>query len=272
MPETEEAVDHEADERSAPTGAVVYHAICREGESELERPSSALMWSALAAGMSMSMSFVTSAILHAALPSATWRPLVVTLGYPVGFIIVILGRQQLFTENTLTVILPLLSKRNIDTLRNVARLWSVVLAANLMGVLLSSWVLARTPVVSDEVFASMKELAQLTRTVPVSTTFLRGIFAGWLIALMVWLLPYAESAHVWVIALLTYVVGAAHFSHVIAGAVESAFLVIVGDATWSDFLLRFFLPALAGNIVGGVLLVALLNHAQVVAGGKGIDD
>src|SRR3954470_22796881 len=92
MAENEEAVEQEAEERSAPTGAVVYHAICSEGESELERPSSALAWSALAAGMSMSMSFVAQALVHASLPETIWRPLIVAAAYPVGFIIVILGR------------------------------------------------------------------------------------------------------------------------------------------------------------------------------------
>ncbi|HJW95464.1 MAG TPA: formate/nitrite transporter family protein [Thermoanaerobaculia bacterium] len=271
MAENEEAVEQEAEERSAPTGAVVYHAICSEGESELERPSSALAWSALAAGMSMSMSFVAQALVHASLPETIWRPLIVAAAYPVGFIIVILGRQQLFTENTLTVILPLLSRRNGHTLVNVARLWAIVLAANVTGVLLAAWVLARTNVVMDDVFTSMKVLAHEGHAVPKATVFLRGIFAGWLIALTVWLLPYAETARVWVIGLLTYVVGLAHFSHVIAGAAEAGFLVIIGDSTWLEFLLGFLLPALAGNIVGGVLLVALLNHAQVVAGGEGSD-
>ncbi len=271
MAESEEAIEQEAEERSAPTGTVVYHAICREGESELERPSSALAWSALAAGLSMSMSFVTQALIHASLPETIWRPLVVAAGYPVGFIIVILGRQQLFTENTLTVILPLLTRRDARTLANVARLWAVVLAANLAGVLIAAWVLARTDVVAGDVFVSMKVLAHTGHAVPKATTFLRGIFAGWLIALTVWLLPYAETARVWVIGVLTYVVGVAHFSHIIAGAAEAGFLVIIGDSTWLEFMLGFFLPALAGNIVGGVLLVALLNHAQVVAGGGGVD-
>jgi formate/nitrite transporter FocA (FNT family) len=272
MSETKEEVKEQAEERSAPTGAVVHQAISREGSSELQRPSSALAFSAFAAGMSMSMSFVMSAILHASLPDAKWRPLLVTLGYPVGFIIVILGRQQLFTENTLTVILPLLKKRDLETAVNVARLWIIVLVANLAGVLLAALVLAKTTAVGEEVFESMAEVARTSHGTPPATTLLRGILAGWLIALTVWLLPYAETARVWVIGLLTYVVGAAHFSHVIAGAAETAFLVFIRESNWSEFWLGFLIPSLIGNILGGVLLVALLNHAQVVAGGGAVDD
>jgi formate/nitrite transporter FocA (FNT family) len=90
----------EAEERSSPSGAVVYQAISSEGEEELERPTSALMWSGLAAGMSMGFSFVAEALLRAHIPDASWRPLIVNFGYSVGFLIVVLGRQQLFTENT----------------------------------------------------------------------------------------------------------------------------------------------------------------------------
>ncbi|HEY2324299.1 MAG TPA: formate/nitrite transporter family protein [Thermoanaerobaculia bacterium] len=265
MPPTEDE-KQEAEERSAPTGTVVYEAIFSEGTAELERSTRALLWSGLAAGLSMSFSFITSSILHAALPDTKWRDLVVALGYPVGFIIVILGRQQLFTENTLTVILPLLTKRNRETFLNVCRLWAAVLVANLIGAILVALVLAKTEVVTQETFQSMRALAKTAPQGSFSVVFLRGIFAGWLIAMTVWLLPYAETARVWVIAIITYVIGAAHFSHVIAGAVESAFLVITGGSSWAEFALGFFIPSLLGNIVGGVLLVAVLNHAQVVAG------
>lgn len=265
MPATEDE-KKEAEERSAPTGVVVYEAVFSEGEAELDRPTRALLWSGLAAGLSMSFSFVTSSLLHAALPNEKWRELIVALGYPVGFIIVILGRQQLFTENTLTVILPLLKKRNRDTFLNVCRLWAAVLVANLIGALLVTAVLAKTKVVSPEAFDSMREMARASQQGAFSVVFLRGIFAGWLIALTVWLLPYAETARVWVIAIITYVIGVAHFSHVIAGAIEAAFLVMTGASSWAEFALGFFVPSLLGNIVGGVLLVAVLNHAQVVAG------
>ncbi|HEV8433653.1 MAG TPA: formate/nitrite transporter family protein [Thermoanaerobaculia bacterium] len=265
MPANEEE-KQEAEERSAPTGTVVYEAIFSEGESELQRSTRALLWSGLAAGLSMSFSFIASSLLHASLADTKWRGLVVAMGYPVGFIIVILGRQQLFTENTLTVILPLLRKRNRETFLNVCRLWAAVLVANTVGAILVALVLAKTEVVTAETFQSMRELAKGAQQGSFSVVFLRGIFAGWLIALTVWLLPYAETARVWVIAIITYVIGAAHFSHVIAGAVEAAFLVIAGVSSWAEFALGFFIPSLLGNIVGGVLLVAVLNHAQVVAG------
>ena len=102
----------EAEERSAPNPSVVWDAVHQEGVDELQRRPLALMWSGLAAGLSMGFSLIAEGLLRAHLPETEWRPLVSKLGYPVGFIIVVLGRQQLFTENTLTPILPLLANRD----------------------------------------------------------------------------------------------------------------------------------------------------------------
>jgi len=91
----------------------------------------------------------------------------------------------------------------------------------------------------------------------------RAIYAGWLIALMVWLLPAVEGSGPNIIIIITYSVALAGFSHIIAGSVEGAFLVISGGAGWGDFATRFFAPTLLGNILGGVTLVAALNYGQV---------
>ena len=91
----------------------------------------------------------------------------------------------------------------------------------------------------------------------------KGIFAGWLIALMVWLLPAAASAQFLVIVTVTWLIGVANFSHVIAGSVETAFAAMRGAIGWDDYFLRFLIPAVIGNSFGGIVFVALLNHAQV---------
>src|SRR5215204_494686 len=136
--------EDEAHERSAPSGKVVYKAILHEAEDELGRPSAALFWSGLAAGLSMGFSLTAEALLRSRLPERDWTPLVTKLGYSVGFLVVILGRQQLFTENTLTPVLPLLQRKDAKTLANLLRLWGVVLAANLLGALSIAWVMARS--------------------------------------------------------------------------------------------------------------------------------
>lgn len=258
--------EEEVERRTAPAVAVVHEAIRAEGEAELLRPVSALFFSGLAAGLSMGFSLVAEGLLRAGLPDASWRPLVAKLGYSLGFLIVILGRQQLFTENTLTPILPLLQRRTLRALWRVLRLWGVVLFANVLGALIFAWIVARTDVFdahTRDTFARIGHEALRSRF---GNTFLRAVFAGWLIALMVWLLPYAESARLWVIVILTYIVGLGGFSHIIAGSTETLFIVLRGEAAWAEFIWRFFLPTLLGNVLGGVALVAAINHAQTVAG------
>jgi formate/nitrite transporter FocA (FNT family) len=259
--------EQRAEEHTAPGAGVVHEAIRREGEDELKRPSSALAWSALAAGLSMGFSFVAEGLLHSMLPDAPWRPLLAKLGYSVGFVIVILGRQQLFSENTLTVILPLLQRRDGATLRNVCRLWAVVLCFNLLGALLFAWAIGKTAAFEISVQQSFAEIGRAALQGDFGTTLLRGVFAGWLIALMIWLLPLAESSRVHVIILLTFLVGLGGFPHIIAGSIEVLYLVVTGAVSWSTYLGGYMAPTLIGNILGGVALVAIVNHAQVVAGG-----
>ena len=265
-PELTEKQQQEAEDRTSVSALVVHEAIRHDGEEELNRPVSALAWSGLAAGMSMGFSFVTQALLRAYLPDAPWRPLLVRLGYPVGFLIVIIGRQQLFTENTLTAIIPLLARRDLSTLARVVRLWSVVLLANLVGAHLFAWVVGNTPMFSHEVQHSMLQLATKAAEVSFGTAVLRGIFAGWLIAMVVWMLAATETGRFAVIVVLTYVVGLAELTHIIAGSVEVLFLAMVGAKSWLAVVWGYLVPTLIGNIVGGVSLTAAVNHAQVVAG------
>ncbi|HEU4882220.1 MAG TPA: formate/nitrite transporter family protein [Longimicrobium sp.] len=257
-----------AQEEQSLDAKTTHEVIRLEGERELERPVGALAWSGLAAGLAMGFSLVAQGVLHHALPDAPWRPLVVSLGYSVGFLIVILGSQQLFTENTLTPMVPLMARRDGTTLRNVARLWAVVLATNLVGALIFAWVAARTQVFDAEMRQAFIELSQKAMEPDFGLTLLRGIFAGWLIALMVWMLPAAKTAHVWVIVIVTWLVGAAHLAHVVAGSVEAFYLSALDEQSWGESLGGFILPALIGNVLGGTGLVAALNHAQAVTGGQ----
>ena len=265
-PELTEKQEQEAQDRTSVSAVVVHEAIRHDGEEELNRPSSALAWSGLAAGLSMGFSLVGEALLQSHLPDRPWRPLLVNLGYSLGYLIVIIGRQQLFTENTLTAIIPLLARRNVTTLIQVARLWAVVLVANLAGAHLFAWVAGNTPMFRPEVQAAMLSIGKQAAAVTFGSAILRGIFAGWLIAMVVWMLAAIDTGRIAVIATLTYVVGLAGLTHIIAGSIDVLFLVMVGAKSWGGAAWGYMLPTLIGNSIGGVSLTAALNHAQVVAG------
>lgn len=256
--------EHEVQRRVGLRAAVVFETVRREGETELNRPAAALAFSGLAAGLSMGFSLIGTALLRNYLPDAPWRPLIENLGYTLGFIIVVMGRQQLFTENTVTAIIPLLDDWDHGrTLLKTLRLWGLVLAANFAGALLFAYAAALGGAFDHPVRIIFLQLGTSTLSPGPGETFVRGVFSGWLIALMVWLLPAAENQRVTIIAIITYLVGLASLSHVIAGSVEGLYAVVVGAASWSTFFLHFFVPVFFGNSVGGVALVSLLNYAQV---------
>ncbi|PTY03657.1 transporter [Opitutaceae bacterium EW11] len=263
---TEESEDAESKERRSPSSKVVHDAVLAEGFEELERPTSALAWSGLAAGLSMGLSLIAEGTLRTYVPEANWAPLVTRLGYSVGFIVVILGRQQLFTENTLTPILPLLERKDRRTFFSVLRLWIIVLVTNLFGGMVVAFALAKTSAFDPDVREAFVKLGREALSPSAGLILLRGVLAGWIIALLVWLLPFAEVARLWVILILTYLIGLAKLSHVIAGSIEVFVLAACGHASWASVFSHYILPALAGNVLGGVALVAFVNHAQVAAG------
>ena len=203
-------------------------------------------------------------MLRSYLPETHWRPLIAKLGYPFGFLIVVIGRQQLYTENTLTAMLPFMHAPSSEKLRKLLRLWAVVLVANLIGALIFAWVAGKTGAFRPEFKAAFSAIGREAQEGSFWMLMLRGVFAGWLIALMAWLIPAsARTSEVAIIVALAYVVGLARLPHIIAGSVEVLYTISIGETSWSAYLGHYMLPTLIGNTIGGVALVAWLNHAQV---------
>jgi formate/nitrite transporter FocA (FNT family) len=247
----------------------IYENIDAAAREELDRRPPALIWSALAAGLTIGFSFLAAAFLASLAPESLSRA-AHAAGYPLGFIFVVLARNQLFTENTLEPIIPLLKRPAWDLFRKVVALWGVVLAGNLVGAGVFGLVLARTSMLDAPLHRQLLALAQATTNGGFGLVLYRGIFAGWLIALMAWLIASTHStgAQVALIWLTTAPIAAFGFRHSIAGATEAFYRAFAGDAGWGRMLGSFEVPSLLGNIIGGVLLVALLNHGQVALSKK----
>ena len=248
---------------SAPRALVIHEIIREDGERELGRTASALALSGIAAGLSMGFSFLAEALLRSTMPHAPWRHAVDSFGYSIGFIIVVLGRQQLFTESTLTAVLPVVTRRTIKALLAAARLWVIVLSVNVIGTWMFAALLVPKGVFTPEVHRSLNALSIAAVHHHFGPTVLKAVFAGWLIALMVWLLPSGRSARLFIVLIITYVVALGRLSHIIAGSSEAAYAVLSGLATLKSYFVGFFLPTLIGNIFGGVALVTLLNHGSI---------
>ncbi len=247
-----------------PPEARVIHEIIREdGERALKRGVESMAWSGFGAGLSMGFSFFVMAVIRSALPDAPWRVLVAGFGYTIGFLIVVLGRQQLFTESTLTAVLPFLTRKDMKTFLRMVRLWAVVFLFNIIGTFLFAFLLSHGALFSPDLDAALKGIAMEALHDSFWPMMVKAMLAGWLIALMVWLIPGAGPSRLLLIVIITYVVAISRFSHIIAGSVEAAYDVFTGVIGLGAYVTRFMVPTLIGNMIGGVSLVAILNHAPI---------
>jgi formate/nitrite transporter FocA (FNT family) len=253
----------EVEEKSPPRPAVLHEVIRRQGEQELRRSAVALLLSAFAAGLTMGFSFVTRALLHRHLGDFPARFLFENLGYSVGFIIVIVARQQLFTENTMTAVLPLMTVPSIGKFLALLRLWGVVLAGNLIGVALFAYAIQHLQQVDDETQNALLGIGLELMRNSSWQMVTKGVIAGWLIATMVWMLANSEFAKLPIILTMTFLIAIGGCTHIVVGSAEARYLVFAGHLGLAAYVLDFALPTLLGNVVGGSLIFALISHAQV---------
>ncbi|KQZ86456.1 MULTISPECIES: formate/nitrite transporter family protein [unclassified Pseudomonas] len=254
---------HEVEKNQPPRAAVLHEIIRTQGDQELERSVAALWWSALAAGLTMGLSLMAMGLLNSRLPDGEGFKVIASFGYCAGFLAVILARQQLFTENTLTAVLPIMSKPTLGNFGRLLRLWGVVLVGNLCGTLLVAYVMLELPIFDSKTDVAFLDIGRKIMENDPSKMFAKGIVSGWMIATMVWMIPSMESAKMWIIILITYLMALGDFTHIVVGSLEVSYLVFAGELPWSDFWLVFAGPTLAGNIVGGSFIFALISHAQI---------
>ncbi|HBH7007449.1 inner membrane protein YfdC [Citrobacter freundii] len=254
----------ELDEDRLPSRAMAIHEhIRQDGEKEMERDAMALLWSAIAAGLSMGASLLAKGIFHVQLEGVPGGFLLENLGYTFGFIIVIMARQQLFTENTVTAVLPVMQNPTLGNFGLLMRLWSVVLLGNIIGTGVAAWAFEHMPIFDEETRDAFVKIGMdVMKNSPVEM-FSNAIISGWLIATMVWMFPAAGAAKIVVIILMTWLIALGDTTHIVVGSVEILYLVFNGTLHWSDFFWPFALPTLAGNICGGTFIFALMSHAQI---------
>ncbi len=259
-PAKEHSTGHELPMRI--TSAEMYATVAQEGDDEMQRPAASLWWSGVAAGLGISASLLGQGFLRDAIPEIPGRDAIIPLGYSIGFLLVICARLQLFTENTITPVLPLLDHPSWNNLLRTARLWGIVLVANTVGTLIAAWVLSALPVVKPEQLTTLLEVARHFASRSPTEAFFQGIPAGFFVAAMVWMMTGNRGSQILIILIMTYLIALGEFAHVVVGGVE-VFLLILEDQQGLLQGILLLLATGAGNILGGTGLFALLAYGQV---------
>jgi formate/nitrite transporter FocA (FNT family) len=245
-----------------PHAVDIYERVCDDTIEELKRPPGSLAFSGLFAGFTIGLAPLAYALALVTLGTDDAAKLIAALLYPIGYIAVIIGRAQFFTENTLYPVM--VTMRKPEFLRVSSRLWAIVLATNLAGALLFAMLAMFTGAFGDPAQAKLVAEGVGDTSGPLSTTFWSAVVTGWLLALVAWLVEASEHAigQIAVIFAITFVVGLGGFDHCVATTVEAFCALLDGPLALSD-LLGWLGVTIAGNIAGGVMIVAAINYGQV---------
>lgn len=248
-----------------PSAEEIYQQVANNARQELQRSSVALGISGFAGGVFMGLSALGTAIALAMLGDSSRAQIISRMFYPLGFIVVIIGRSQLFTENTLYPVALVLSEKK--ELWNTLRLWAVVLPANVLGAFAFAALAALTPALHPHVVEMLARLGTDALANPTATVFWSGVMGGWIIATAAWLVSGSHSitGSVMIIWMLTFIVGLGNFAHCIATSGEILVAVLRHQASWMSYP-HWLLPAVMGNICGGVGMVTLLEYGQAIYG------
>ena len=258
MPQKEET----AVETQRLTAHEIFDAATENARSELKRSPRSLAVSGFAGGVTLGLTGIGMASMLATLGPGGWQELVAYCIYPVGFIAVIIGRQQLFTENTLYPVVLVLDERKyfLSTLR----LWAVVFFSNVAGAVAFAALVIHTLALKPEISTKLIGLGFSAAQGSFSHFFWSGVVGGWLIALVAWMVTASHwtIGQVVMIWLLTFIVGIGHFAHCIVTSCEILSAVMAHAISTCQYL-QWLAPATLGNIVGGVFIVSVLNYGQV---------
>jgi formate/nitrite transporter FocA (FNT family) len=244
-----------------PTAIQIFEHVSRNGRRELARSNTTLAISGIVGGLTMGLTGLSISAVTAQLGYSASAQFIAFLLYPMGFMAVILGRGQLFTENTLYPVAIILDERRyvVSTLR----LWGIVFVTNVAGALLFALLCARTSALRPDILDALIRYGAEAAAPSAVHIFWSAVVGGWIIAMVAWLVSgsHSISGSVAIIWVLTFIVGLGHFAHCIASSGEILSAVVSGHVATLAYL-KWLALATSGNITGGVVLVTLLQYGQ----------
>ncbi|MFC4358520.1 formate/nitrite transporter family protein [Halobium salinum] len=236
----------------------VYQRVVTDADHEVTSGVRELFFSALAAGFAITITF----LLYASVTAATDSEIGGVLLYPLGFIYIIIGGYQLYTENTLPPVA--LTLERLVSIPTLFRHWSIVLAGNFLGGGLGALALAYGGVFDDATAAVAVGFAEKGIATPASALFVKAAFAGLIVAGVVWISFAARDtiSKLVVVYLAFLAIPLGNLYHVVVSFTEVVYLALVTGANPVPALFGFVLPVLLGNTLGGIVLVTVVNYYQ----------
>lgn len=233
---------------------------------EYRRSNFRLLISAFSAGLEVGFSvFLIGALyslFHGNLSSATLH-VILAFAYPIGFIFVVIGRSELFTEHTTMAILPVLN--GDSTIKSLLVLWGIILTGNLTGGFLFSILLVHFTTAMDVIKPeAFTYIAEHLIHFPWHIILVSAIFAGWLMGLLSWLVASVSgsTSRIIIVILVTATIGIGGLHHSIVGSIEVfSGMLVSPNITFSNYL-SFELFSILGNAIGGVFFVGIVKYGQ----------
>jgi formate/nitrite transporter FocA (FNT family) len=238
----------------------------REGIDAQHRSVAGLFVSGLSAGLDVGFSVLLMAVVWTLTEGRLSSPvssILVANCYSIGFIFVVMGRSELFTEQTTLAVLPMLSGQT--SLGSLLRLWGIVYIANLIGATaFASLVVIIAPALGTADPAAFGAIARRMIAPSSQTILLSAMLAGWLMGLLSWLVAAARDtiSQIFFVWLITTCIGLVGLHHVVLGSVEVLAGIFSHQGIAPAKFGRFLLWATLGNILGGSVFVALLKYGH----------
>lgn len=239
-----------------------------EGERRLSRGTVALGATGLVGGVDVMLGVMSLTVVSGALAVSLPEQIAHiggSLFFGIGFVLLIVGRSELFTENFLIPVGAVLrGKRGPGDL---FRLWGITMVANVIAIIVLALILTRAGLVPPETLDAAGKMADTFAGRDFASALLSAILAGTTMTLMTWLTHATErdTGRILVAMLIGFVLAAPSLNHAIVSVGEMAFGLFADTpekATWTD-LAQNFPVAVLGNVIGGLGFVTLMRVLQV---------
>ncbi|WP_197442479.1 formate/nitrite transporter family protein [Lignipirellula cremea] len=264
-----EKTGKEEEEPKKPSTEILRNEI-REGLGALEGSAIGLAISGISAGLDIGFGPFLMAVVRTKLTGEFSEPILALIGanlYAVGFLFVVLGRSELFTEQTTLAVLPVLGGHSRP--RALVRLWAIVLAANLAGGAIFAAILVLVgPALGIIDPVALGQIAEPLLGHPWWVTILSAVLAGWLMGLLSWLVAASRDtiSQIVIVWLITTAIGIGHLHHVVAGSVQLFGAYFAGQNVALGELGLVLLWSTIGNILGGAFFVGVIKFGHTTYG------